>query len=281
MSLKISDNGLNLIKRFEGCRLTAYRDSVGVWTIGYGHTKGVHSGQTISMGQATEYLRQDCANAERNVNSFDPKYHWNQNQFDALVSFAFNIGSINQLVGNGSKSISEISARIPLFCHAGGKKLTGLVTRRNAEKALFNKGCSTPAFASTASSTSQSNSNSIISLGQQHANNFAQCGLVTDGIRGANTRKAAVKVVQRALNVDYHANIAEDGIWGNVTERAFGNHYVTVGETQYLVTALEIICMLKGKNPNGVECPGMFGNGLASACGTSKAYKNTFKNLCS
>lgn len=281
MSLKISDNGLNLIKRFEGCRLTAYRDSVGVWTIGYGHTKGVYSGQTISMGQATEYLRQDCANAERNVNSFDSKYHWNQNQFDALVSFAFNIGSINQLVGNGSKSISEISARIPLFCHAGGKKLTGLVTRRNAEKALFNKGCSTPAFASTASSTSQSNSNSIISLGQQHANNFAQCGLVTDGIRGANTRKAAVKVVQRALNVDYHANIAEDGIWGNVTERAFGNHYVTVGETQYLVTALEIICMLKGKNPNGVECPGMFGNGLASACGTSKAYKNTFKNLCS
>lgn len=281
MSLKISDNGLNLIKRFEGCRLTAYRDSVGVWTIGYGHTKGVHSGQTISMGQATEYLRQDCANAERNVNSFDSKYHWNQNQFDALVSFAFNIGSINQLVGNGSKSISEISARIPLFCHAGGKKLTGLVTRRNAEKTLFNKGCSTPASASTISSTSQSNSNSIISLGQQHANNFAQCGLVTDGIRGANTRKASVKVVQRALNVDYHANIAEDGIWGNVTERAFGNHYVTVGETQYLVTALEILCMLKGKNPNGVECPGKFGSGLVSACGVTKAYKDTFKSLVS
>ena len=281
MSLKISDNGLNLIKGFEGCRLTAYRDSVGVWTIGYGHTKGVHSGQTISMGQATEYLRQDCANAERNVNSFDSKYHWNQNQFDALVSFAFNIGSINQLVGNGSKSISEISARIPLFCHAGGKKLTGLVTRRNVEKALFNKGCSTPASASTTSSTSQSNSNSIISLGQQHANNFAQCGLVTDGIRGANTRKAAVKVVQRALNVDYHANIAEDGIWGNVTERTFGNHYVTVGETQYLVTALEILCMLKGIDCNGVECPGKFGNGLAKACGTSKAYKSTFKSLIS
>ena len=281
MSLKISGNGLNLIKRFEGCRLTAYRDSVGVWTIGYGHTSGVHSGQAISMGQATEYLRQDCANAERNVNSFDSKYHWNQNQFDALVSFAFNIGSINQLVGNGSKSISEISARIPLFCHAGGKKLSGLVSRRNAEKALFNKECSTPASASTTSSTSQSNSNSIISIGQQHANNFAQCGLVTDGIRGANTRKAAVKVVQRALNVDYHANIAEDGIWGNVTERAFGNHYVTVGETQYLVTALEIICMLKGIDCNGVECPGKFGNGLAKACGTSKAYKSTFKSLIS
>ena len=124
-------------------------------------------------------------------------------------------------------------------------------------------------------------SNEIIKQGQVHANNFAQCGLVTDGIRGANTRRAAVKVVQRALNVDYHANIAEDGIWGNVTERAFGNHYVTVGETQYLVTALEILCMLKGIDCNGIECPGKFGNGLAKACGTSKAYKSTFKSLIS
>ena len=245
MSLKISDNGLNLIKRFEGCRLTAYRDSVGVWTIGYGHTKGVHNGQTISMGQATEYLRQDCANAERNVNSFDSKYHWNQNQFDALVSFAFNIGSINRLVGNGSKSISEISTRIPLFCHAGGKKLAGLVTRRNAEKALFDKGYSTSVSTSTTSSTNQSNSNSIISLGQQHANNFAQCGLVTDGIRCANTRKAAVKVVQRALNVDYHVNIAEDGVWGNVTEKAFGNHMLLLEKPNTLLRHLRYCVCLK------------------------------------
>ena len=123
--------------------------------------------------------------------------------------------------------------------------------------------------------------NEIIKLGQQHANNFAQCGLVADGIRGANTRKAAVKVVQRALNADYNAGLVEDSVWGNATDKAFGSHYVKVGETQYLVTALEILCMLKGKNPNGVECPGTFGNGLTSACGTSKAYKNTFKNLCS
>lgn len=123
--------------------------------------------------------------------------------------------------------------------------------------------------------------NSIIKLGQQHANNFAKCELVADGIRGGKTRKAAVKVVQRALNADYNAGLVEDGIWGNTTDKAFGNHYVKVGETQYLVTALEILCMLKGKNPNGVECPGKFGNGLASACGTSKAYKNTFKSFCS
>lgn len=125
------------------------------------------------------------------------------------------------------------------------------------------------------------NGNEIIKQGQIHANNFAQCGLVADGIRGTNTKKAAVKVVQRALNADYNAGITEDGVWGNATDKAFGNHYVKVSETQYLVTALEIICMLKGKNPNGVECPGNFGNGLASACGTTKAYKDTFKALVS
>lgn len=130
-------------------------------------------------------------------------------------------------------------------------------------------------------STPIASSNKIIKQGQVHANNFAQCGLVTDGIRGANTRKAAVKVVQRALNADYNAGIVEDGVWGNATEKAFGKHYVKVGETQYLVTALEILCMLKGKNPNGVECPGTFGNGLTSACGTAKAYKDTFKALVS
>lgn len=133
----------------------------------------------------------------------------------------------------------------------------------------------------TTTSTLATSSNEIIKQGQVHANNFAQCGLVADGIRGANTRKAAVKVVQRALNADYNAGIVEDGVWGNATEKAFGKHYVKVGETQYLVTALEILCMLKGKNPNGVECPGTFGNGLTSACGTAKAYKDVFKNLTS
>ena len=133
----------------------------------------------------------------------------------------------------------------------------------------------------TTTSTSAISSNEIIKQGQVHANNFAQCGLAADGIRGANTKKAAVKVVQRALNADYNAGLVEDGIWGNATEKAFGKHYVKVGETQYLVTALEILCMLKGKNPNGVECPGTFGSGLTSACGTAKAYKDVFKNLAS
>lgn len=135
--MKISDNGLDLIKSFEGCRLEAYKDPVGVWTIGYGHTKGVRKGQKITAAQATEFLRQDCATAEKNVSKFDNIYHWNQNQFDAMVSFAYNIGSINGLTANGSRSIQQISDKIPAYNKAGGKILAGLQRRRAAEKRLF------------------------------------------------------------------------------------------------------------------------------------------------
>ena len=72
-----------------------------------------------------------------------------------------------------------------------------------------------------------------------------------------------------------------DGIWGSATDAAFGSHYVKVSECQWMVTALEILCLLKGKNPKGVEYPGVFGQGLKKACGTSKAVKKTFKDLCS
>lgn len=137
--MKVSQNGLKLIEEFEGCKLTAYQDSVGVWTIGYGHTKNVKRGQTITKEQAEHYLSQDVAKAEKNVNSYDSVYRWNQNQFDALVSFAFNIGSINQLTNNGKRSISEISSKLLAYNKAGGKVLSGLTRRRQAEKALYDK----------------------------------------------------------------------------------------------------------------------------------------------
>lgn len=141
MELSISDTGLELIKRFEGCRLKAYQDSVGVWTIGYGHTSGVCKGQVITQIQADAYLKSDCANAEKHVNNYDNIYHWNQNQFDALVSFTFNCGSGNlkTLLNDGQRTIAEISAKIIAYNKAGGKVLQGLVNRRNAEKELFDK----------------------------------------------------------------------------------------------------------------------------------------------
>lgn len=141
MGLSISDNGLTLIKRFEGCRLTAYQDSIGIWTIGYGHTAGVFKGQIITQAQADIYLRMDCINAEKYVNNYDNIYHWNQNQFDALVSFTFNCGNGNlkKLLNNGQRTITEISTKITAYNKAGGKILKGLVNRRNAEKELFDK----------------------------------------------------------------------------------------------------------------------------------------------
>lgn len=125
-----------------------------------------------------------------------------------------------------------------------------------------------PSYASGSASASAdtdsetSDSNKIIMLGQQHANSFAQCGLAADGIRGAKTKKAAAKVLQRAINLDYKTGLSEDGVFGSKSLKALGNHYVRMKETQYLVTALEILLMLKGYEPNGVECPGIFGAGL-------------------
>lgn len=112
-----------------------------------------------------------------------------------------------------------------------------------------------------------STGNTIVRDGQIHANNFSGAGIETDGIRGVNTKKAGIKVLQVALNHDYNAGLAVDGIRGAKTDAALGNHYVKYGETQYLVTALEILLMLKGYNPNGVECPGQFGSGLKAAVG--------------
>lgn len=139
MKLSISARGLSLIQQFEGIRLTAYRDSVGLWTIGYGHTSGVTEGQTITKAQADAFLKADCANAENAVNRYYDRYRWNQNQFDALVSFTFNCGSRNlrTLLNNGQRTIAEISAKIPAYNKAGGKILKGLVRRRAAEKELF------------------------------------------------------------------------------------------------------------------------------------------------
>ena len=122
--------------------MTAYKDSVGIPTIGYGHTKGVKLGQKITQAQANEYLRQDVASAEKAVSKY--KYSYNQNQFDALVSFTFNCGAGNlkKITNSGTRTLAQISARLPNYNKAGGKVLTGLVRRRAAEKKLFDTPCS-------------------------------------------------------------------------------------------------------------------------------------------
>lgn len=141
MELKLSDKGLQLIKQFEGCRLKAYKcvSTEKYYTIGYGHYgSDVKKDMTITLEQAEEYLKKDVQSAIKHVNTYMAKYNFNQNQFDALVSFAFNVGNIKQLTQNGARTIVQISEAIPLYCKSGGNTLTGLIRRRKAEQELFN-----------------------------------------------------------------------------------------------------------------------------------------------
>ena len=141
MGLKTGQAGLNLIKQFEGCRLKAYKCPAGVLTIGYGHTAGVKAGQTITQAQADALLVEDVERFEKNVNKYYEKYRWSQNEFDALVSFAFNLGSIDQLTAGGTRSREVIAEKMLQYNKAGGKVLAGLTRRRQAEKELFLKNC--------------------------------------------------------------------------------------------------------------------------------------------
>ena len=141
MRRTLSQNGLNLIKRWEGLRLKAYKCSAGKWTIGYGHTTGVTKNLTCIQKQADAWLYADCQNAMDAVNRWDTVYNWSQNEFDALVSFTFNCGSanLNRLLQNGTRSRAEIEKYLPQYRKAGGKVVQGLINRRNDELALFKK----------------------------------------------------------------------------------------------------------------------------------------------
>jgi len=125
-------------------RLTAYQDSVGIWTIGYGHTKGVRPGQRITKAQAVAFLRQDVAWAEKAVNRA-VKVNLSQSQFDALVSWTFNLGSGNlgrstMLKRVNARNWRRVPCEMIRWNRAGGRVLRGLVRRRRAEAELFNGG---------------------------------------------------------------------------------------------------------------------------------------------
>ena len=142
--MKISEKGLELIKNFEGCRLTAYKPvkAETYWTIGYGHYgPDVKEGMTITQEQAEKYLLDDIVGYERTVSdicSYLPKL--SQNEFDALVSFTYNCGGggLIQLTGNKTRTKSQMMDHIEAYVKgADGKTLPGLVKRRKAEKELF------------------------------------------------------------------------------------------------------------------------------------------------
>ena len=137
---KVSDICLAKIKEFEGLRKEAYLDAAGVPTIGYGHTQGVRMGDVISEYWADMFLKADLFDIENQVNSLG---EFNQPQFDALVSFAFNLGFYKLKTSTLLKTIQEggsmhaIKKEFKRWVYAGGKKLKGLERRREWEAKRF------------------------------------------------------------------------------------------------------------------------------------------------
>ena len=147
--LIISDEGISLIKRYEGYKTTPYRCPAGLYTVGYGHVIGNglqlpdEWNRTFSLGEIDELLRTDLARFERGVSRYCPVY-LTQSQFDALVSFSFNLGlgvlqrsTLRQKLNRGD--YDGASKEFLKYTRAGGKVLKGLVRRRQAEYNLFNR----------------------------------------------------------------------------------------------------------------------------------------------
>lgn len=144
--MQTSDKGIALIKQFEGCKLTAYQDSVGVWTIGYGWTqpvdgKPIRAGMTINQETAERLLKTGLVSYESDVSRL-VKVGLTQGQFDALVSFTYNLGarslSTSTLLRKlNSGDYAGAADEFLRWNKAGGKVLNGLTRRREAERALF------------------------------------------------------------------------------------------------------------------------------------------------
>lgn len=142
--MKASQRLIEHVKKSEACVLTAYQDTAKVWTIGYGHTKGVKKGDRISLSQADQYLREDLAEFENYVNK-NVRRIATQGQFDAVVDFCYNIGygmkgfggsTLKRYIEAGRKTW-EIQEQFLRWVYSDGQKLGGLVTRRIWEAARW------------------------------------------------------------------------------------------------------------------------------------------------
>lgn len=139
--LSYSDAGMALTQKSEGFKLDAYQDVAGVWTIGYGHTAGVDAGMSCTEAQALYFLLEDLKGAENCVNQA-VTVPLAQNQFDALVDFAFNLGchalrSSTLLKLVNEQNFTDAAQEFDKWVMAGGKRVWGLVKRRAAERAMF------------------------------------------------------------------------------------------------------------------------------------------------
>tara|TARA_R100000544_G_C2218883_1_gene56251 strand:- start:411 stop:863 length:453 start_codon:yes stop_codon:yes gene_type:complete len=142
--MKTSEEGIALIKKFEGCKLDAYQCSADVWTIGFGTTQGVKKGATCSQDEAETFLANDLCQFEQSILKM-VDVSLKQNEFDALISWIYNLGATNfsestllrRINDNTDSSRADIPYQIKRWNRAGGKVLDGLVRRREAEALLW------------------------------------------------------------------------------------------------------------------------------------------------
>lgn len=213
--MKISEKGLDLIRKFEGCRLTAYQDAVGVWTIGYGTTNADRSitgtnigrGLQISLATANDWLRKSVdAKYGPKVDKYS-KYNWTQNEFDALVSFAYNIGSIDQLTASGTRTKAQIAEKMLAYNRAGGKVLAGLTRRRQEERALFltaagsGEGSGEETSGTSASSANKTAVESAKSKNTQLAGTYVVTASALHIRAGAGSDKASLGTLKNGTTV--------------------------------------------------------------------------------
>lgn len=137
--MKTSEQGKEMIKKFEGLVLNNYRDVGGNFTIGYGHLTNDPHYASITKERAEYLFEKDIEICEKAVNKYHIIYEFNQNQYDALISFTFNcgVGNLNKLTANGQRPIKVISEKIIEYNKCNGTIVKGLVTRRTKEKMLF------------------------------------------------------------------------------------------------------------------------------------------------
>lgn len=208
--MRTSQEGIELIKKFEGFKPVVYLDPVGIPTAAYGHTAGLTIGMVgkpVSKVQAEQWLKEDLVKFEKKVNKYDSIYHWSENEFSSLVSFAYNIGSIDGLTVKGTRSKKEIADAMLNYNKAGGRVLNGLTRRREAERELF--------LGKAYKSTPATSIRPVLRRGAQgKAVGELQglLGLKQDCIFGCLT-ETAVRLFQK------EHGLVEDGIVGAVTWR--------------------------------------------------------------
>ena len=221
--MNISQRGIDLIKSFEGFRSQSYKAlaTEKYYTIGYGHCgPDVRFAQVITKAEAEKLLEQDLQRFVAAVNRYDYHYDFNQNEFDALVSFTYNLGEgcLCQVTDNKRRTKAQIAEKMLLYYNAGGKKIEGLVRRRKIEHDLFLSGSVTesPKYQIAVPTLRRRCKGDKVKVLQNNLNDMFGSGLAVDGDFGAKT-KAAVEFMQDSLGITI------DGIYGPKSCEALTN----------------------------------------------------------